>query len=315
MKSNNKSLLAQIGLLVTAMIWGTAFVVAKNATADFSPNYMIAIRFLIGALILGAVFHRRLGKIGRGDLKSGLILGVLLFSSYYVQTVGVKYTTAGNNAFLTAVYVVLVPFFYWFVRHKRPDFYNLAAAVFCIAGIGLISLKMGNTGFSINIGDLFSLISGFLFAMHIVAITIFTEKRDPILLTVLQFCVCSILAFAFALSFDVPPQNLKPDAIFSILYLGIFSTAIALGLQTVCQKYTPASKASIIMSLESVFGCLSGAVFLGEPLTPKIVFGFLLIFIAILLSETKLSFLKPKAVRRQIFPSPEMESVKIEIKK
>lgn len=297
MKSVNKATVSQLGLLLVAVIWGTSFVIVKNATDSITPSYMIFTRFFLAAAVTGIVFHKRLRQLNRKSLLSGAVLGTLLFLAYYVQTVGIQYTTAGNNAFLTAIYVILVPFLYWIVKKVRPGIYNVAAAVLCITGIGLISLQ---SGLSVNPGDVLSMTSGFCFAAQIVFTTIYTRKHDPLLLSVLQFGFCSLWGLAVGVVFEPFPSGLNQGAVFSLFYLGVVSTAVALVLQTVCQKFLPAAKASLLMSLESVFGCLSGVIFLGEIITPSILAGFVLIFAAIIISETKLSFFTGKFKRAAV---------------
>lgn len=289
MKIKNKSMAADLGLAFVTIIWGSAFVVVKNAINTVPASFMIAIRFGIAAILMCVFFYKRLRKIDLASIKAGAILGIVLFICYYLQTIGIKYTTAGNSAFLTAIYVVVVPFLYWLLRSKKPDAYNIIAAFICIAGIGLLSL---HTGFTMNSGDILSLLSGISFAVQIIAISILTEKNDPILLSFTQFAFTAVIALAVALCTETFPAKLQTNSIFSLLYIGIFSTLIALVLQTICQKYTPPARASLIMSLESLFGTAFGIIFLSEPLTLKTLGGFLLIFTAVIVSETKLSFLK-----------------------
>ena len=292
MKIKNKSLAADLGLLFITIIWGSAFVVVKNAVNTVPASYMIAIRFGIAAVLMCVFFYKKIQKIDFACIKSGAILGVLLFIAYYLQTIGVKYTTVGNNAFLTAVYVVVVPFLYWMLKKEKPDGYNIAAAFICIVGIGLLSL---HSGFKMGWGDLLSLLCGFAFASQIVAIGILTEKNDPILLSFTQFAFTAIIALTVALCTETFPVKLQSSSIMSLLYIGVFSTFIALSLQTVCQKYSPPARASLIMSLESLFGTVFGIIFLGEALTLKTLGGFLLIFAAVIVSETKPSFAKLKS--------------------
>ncbi len=292
MKIKNKSLAAELGLLSITVIWGSAFVVVKNTTASVPTSYMIAIRFALASILMLIIFFKRIKKMDLRTVKNGAILAVLLYAAYYVQTVGVEYTTAGNNAFLTAIYVVVVPFLYWAVRNEKPGIYNIVSAFVCIAGIGLLSL---HNGFSMNIGDTLSLLSGFAFAAQMVGISILTEKSDPILLSFTQFVFTAAISLTVALCTEQFPVTFAAGTVWSLLYIGIFSTLIALLMQTVCQKYVPPAKASLIMSLESLFGSLFGILFLNERLTVKTFFGFLLIFSAILLSETRFSFLKVKA--------------------
>ena len=291
MKIKNRTVAAELGLLFITIIWGGSFVVVKNTTSMMPANYIIAIRFGLASIFMLIFFFRRIQKIDAYSIKSGAILGVLLYVAYYFQTVGIKYTTAGNNAFLTAVYVILVPFLYWVIKKIRPDAYNIISAFVCIAGIGFLSI---HAGFTVNIGDSLSLLCGIAFSAQIVGVSILTEKGDPILLAFTQCIFTAIIAFIVALCTEKFPAQLVTNSIWDLLYIGVFSTMIAMVVQTVCQKYVPPSRASLIMSMESLFGTFFGIVFLNEALTFKTFIGFLLIFAAMLVSETKLSFLRQK---------------------
>lgn len=283
-KIQNKPLLAKIGLLMITIIWGSAFVVVKNTTSAMPPSYIIAIRFALAAFFMSIIFFKRLRKIRFAEIKGGIIIGIFNVLGFEFQTIGSKFTTAGNNAFLTAVYCVVVPFLYWIVKHKKPNIYNIFSAFICIVGVGLLSLK---DGFSMNFGDILSLLCGLSFAVQIVAIDIFTENCDPILLTISQSVVTVIITLPIALVFEKFPAVVEGNTILSLLYIGIFSTMIAFMVQMICQKYVEPSKASLIMSLESVFGTLCGILFLRESLTVRTFFGCALIFGAIYLSEWK----------------------------
>ena len=308
MDAKKKTKVSELGLLIVTVIWGSGFVVVKSATGSLEPAAIVALRFAIAAILMCVVFFRRLKEIDKGCIKAGALAGFLYYLAFYLQTLGAKYTTAGKNAFLTAVYVVLVPFLYWVIKNQRPDVYNVSAAFLCMIGIGFLSL---NADFSINLGDGFSLLGGVGFTAQIVAAAILTQKHDPILLSVTQFGFAAVFAAITSLLTEPIPTQFAPEALTYILYLGVFSTMIALLLQTVCQKYVPASKASLIMSLESVFGCLCGIIFLHEELTGRILAGFVLIFGAILLSEVKPSFLKFGS--RRLTPLPvEAEEAEVE---
>lgn len=280
----NKPLWAKLGLFFIAIIWGSAFVVVKDASHEISPSYIIAIRFAIAAVILSLVFHKRLLRIGRTELFGGLIAGFFNVLAFELQTYGVQRTTAGNNAFLTAVYCVLVPFLSWMVQKKKPSIYNVISALLCIFGVGLLSLK---GGLVMSLGDLLSLLCGFAFAMQILAVDIFTEKGDPILITIIQSAVTVVFALPAALLFEPFPAAVSFDCGISLLYVALFSTTIAFLLQNVCQKFVEPSQASLIMSLESVFGTLCGILFLKEAMTVRTFFGCAIIFAAIYLSERR----------------------------
>ena len=278
----NRPLAAEIGLVFVTMIWGSSFVVVKNATATVPTAMMIAVRFGIAAALLCAAFFRRLRELNPAYLKWGLLMGLQNFAAFELQTNGVKLTTAGKNAFLTTAYCVIVPFLYWAFRKKKPRRSHLFSAFLCITGVGLLSLQ---SGFSVNAGDALSLASSFVFALQIVTIGILTEKYDPILLCIAQTAATAVLALPAALFAESPPAALPAGSVWSLLYLGVFGTMLTTVLQTICQKYTPPSKASLIMSLESVFGTVCGILFLRERLSLRTFGGFVLIFVAILLSE------------------------------
>lgn len=279
----------RLALLATTLIWGSSFVILKNTLDSVGTLYILAIRFTGAFLLMLILGWRELGKLDMGYLKGGAGMGVCLFLAYVFQTYGLYYTTPGKNAFLTTVYCIMVPFIYWLIYKKRPDKYNLAAAFICTLGIGFVSLK---NDLSVNPGDLLTLICGVFFGLHIIATFHFAQNRSPVILSMIQFAVAGILAWCGALIFETFPGQVPAGAAWGILYLCVMCTGVSFLLQTIGQKYTPPSSAAIILTLESVFGAAISFVFYGEAVTFRIIFGFALIFVSVLLSETKLRFLK-----------------------
>ncbi len=288
MKDHKRSLTAKIALFGATIIWGSSFLVVKNSMDVMQPHMLLAFRFTIGGILLCIIFHKRLKKLNREYFIKGGILGTLLFAAFSLQTIGITDTTPGKNAFLTAIYCVLVPFFFWPVDKKRPDSFNIAAAFISIIGIGLVSL---NGDLSIRMGDGLTLISGVIFAVHIVVLAKYSGDRDPILLTVIQFGFAAVYSWVIGLLFEDIPRNWTTASVVGLIYLAVFATAVALLLQNIGQKYTHPAPAAIIMSLESVFGALFSVIFYHEVITLRLFIGFCLIFIAVIISETKLSFL------------------------
>ena len=278
--------LSSAGLLLTALIWGFAFVVVKNSLDLVDPIYMLAFRFSIAAVGLSVIFVKRLKRIDLAILKSGFILGALLFAGYAFQTIGCKYTTAGKNAFLTAVYVVIVPFLHWLINRQKTGRLHIIAAIIAVAGIGLISFQ---GDWSVNIGDLLTLICGLAYATHIVFIEKYTARQDPVLLTILQLGFAAAMSWLLASVMEggFPQGALRPDIIASMLYLGLLSTMLAFFLQNVCQKYTSPSTAAILLSTESVFGVVFSVIFLSEQITVRMAAGCTLIFAAIIMAESR----------------------------
>ena len=288
MNKQKYSIAAKLALFIATLIWGSSFLVVKSSMDVMQPHMLLAFRFTIGGFLLCIFFHKRLKKLNKEYFIKGGILGTLLFVAYSLQTIGITDTTPGKNAFLTAIYCVLVPFFFWPVDKKRPDGFNLIAAFISILGIGLVSL---NGDLSIRMGDALTLVSGVFYAVHIVAVAKFSGKRDPILLTILQFGYAAIYSWIIGLLFEDIPSSWSTDAIIGLVYLAVFATAVALLLQNVGQKYTHPAPAAIIMSLESVFGAMFSVLFYNEVITTRLFIGFCFIFVAIIISETKLSFL------------------------
>lgn len=292
--NQSRGMWPRLALLTAALIWGSSFFIMKNTVDVFPTFLLLGMRFTIGCLVLGVIFFKRLKKVTKRAILRGSILGALLFVAYTVQTLGLIQTTPGKNAFLTAVYCVLVPFVAWIASKKRPDKYNWLAAIMCLAGIGLVSL----TGqMNIGIGDSLTLIGGIFYAIHMVAVGAFGQDDDPVTLTIIQFAAAAVLFAIVSLSSETLPQGVPTEAWGGLMYLAVFATAGALLLQNVGQKYTPPAAAAILLSLESVFGVLFSVVFYGEALTIRLICGFLLIFASVLISETKLSFLRGRHVR------------------
>lgn len=284
-----KTWIAEWMMLLACVIWGSAFAVMKDTLGTIPPSYILALRFTVATLGMGLFLWKKLKNLSKKEWIAGLVLGGLLYSAYLTQTIGLQFTTAGKNAFLTAVYVVLVPFMIWGVRHIRPDRYNISAALMCLIGIGILSLE---GDFSMNIGDFLTLISGVLYGVHIVAVSFFTGDHDVMRITWLQFLFAALFAWVGGLGFESFPLEWNTGMFLSIGYLGIFATLLALTMMNVGIKYVQPSHASLLMSTEAFFGCLSGVLFLGEPLGWRMILGGALILIAMIVSETKLSFLK-----------------------
>jgi drug/metabolite transporter (DMT)-like permease len=285
MRENTRSFVCAFGLIFVTIIWGFAFVVVKNSLDYVPPLYMMAFRFTIASVVLALLFLPKFKHLDKSTFFHGMILGIFLFAAYAFQTVGLQFTTAGKNAFLTTTYVMMVPFLNWFFHKSKPSWNCVLAAIIALAGIGLLSLQ---GDFSMNRGDVLTIICGFFFAVHIIFISRYTQTQDPVLLTILQLAFSALFSWIFAPFTDgcFPLQEtLRADVIVSMLYLGLFSTLLCFLLQNVCQKYLRASTTSLLLSFESVFGVIFSIIFLKEILTAKMIVGCVLIFFALVLSE------------------------------
>lgn len=281
---DRKSLYADLSLLLVALIWGSGFVVTKNALDHITPYYMMAFRFTIATILLGAIFFKKIKGAMWKDIKSGVLVGLFLFGGFASQTIGLNYTTAGKQAFITATNVVIVPFIYWAISKNRPDIYEIFGAMLCFIGIGVLSL---DENLSIGYGDILTLVSAVFFALHISTVGFFAKDANPFVLTVVQFGTASILSIVAALIFEPKVAYIHSQAIVPILYLGIANTLLAFFIQSVAQKYTSSVHAAIILSLEAVFGSILAIIFLKEPFTIKFAIGCVAIFASVIISQTK----------------------------
>lgn len=300
MKSKVRALLARLALLVTAIVWGSSLTVVSSIKNAVTPNMLLALRFSIACVLLMIIFAPHLKKFNKDYLLSGLIIGFFLFVAYSSQTIGVTSANGapGRSGFISASYCVIVPFLTWLFIGEAPDRYNIIAAVLCILGLFCVFYTelAKSTNMNLSQGDLYALMSGLLFAIHIVAVAKWGAAKDPILITILQFATAAVLSLIVSLIFEKPSlTHLEDGNWFSLLYLAVMCTALALLFQTIGQRYTPSSTAALILGTESIFSIIFAVIFADEKLTVSSVIGFVLIFCAITVSETKLSFLHKKS--------------------
>ena len=293
MSPKTMKLLAKPMLFAAALIWGTSFFIMKNALDVMPVFFLLAIRFTAGAALLALIAWKRWKHLTPDYLWRGAVIGGFLFLAYSIQTFGLALTTPSKNAFLTAVYCVIVPFLTWAVVKVRPDGYNIAAALLCVTGVGLVSLSGELT---IQAGDLLTLCCALFYAAHIVAVAKVSPGKDVTLLTVFQFAFAGLYAWiggGLTETFLAAALT-SPEVMLPLAYLCVMATTVALLFQNVGMVWSDPASGAVILSLESVFGVLFSVLFYGDPVTAQLLAGFALIFVAVVCSETKFSFLRKK---------------------
>ena len=293
MSPKTMKLLAKPMLFAAALIWGTSFFIMKNALDVMPVFFLLAVRFTAGAVLLALIAWKRWKHLTPDYLWRGAVIGGFLFLAYSIQTFGLALTTPSKNAFLTAVYCVIVPFLTWAVVKVRPDGYNIAAALLCVTGVGLVSLSGELT---IQAGDLLTLCCALFYAAHIVAVAKVSPGKDVTLLTVFQFAFAGLYAWiggGFTETFPAAALT-SPEVMLPLAYLCVMATTVALLFQNVGMVWSDPASGAVILSLESVFGVLFSVLFYGDPVTAQLLAGFALIFVAVVCSETKFSFLRKK---------------------
>lgn len=279
---------ADITLLIVAIIWGSAFVAQRIAGQMGSVYLFNAARYLLAALAVLPLALRvgaspNVSRISRDQYKWMLIAGSLLFLGSALQQVGVVYTTAGNAGFITSLYVVLVPMALFFVWHEKPHWISILAVG--LAAVGAFLLSTGGK-FEMRMGDLLVLVSVLFWTFHVIILGKYASRFEAMSFSVGQLIVCGILNFipgVFVESFPAPDWSWLG----AVAYTAFFSLGLAYTLQIWAQRHTPPADAALLMSLESVFAVLSGWLFLDERLVLIQIFGCVLIFVAVLLSQFK----------------------------
>ncbi|MDR0841499.1 MAG: DMT family transporter [Christensenellaceae bacterium] len=268
-------------LLVTGALWGGGFVVMKNALSSISTNYLLAIRFSIGALGLSYTLFSKTHKVSRRTLLGGLVTGFFLYTAFAAQTYGLLYTTVGKNALITAVYVVLVPLVLWVRKKERPQAKIFLAGALLLLGIGLLSIQ-GRS--AVNIGDVLTFLCGILYALHINAVDSFADQ-DVMQLTCLQFAFAAAFAWIIGGCFETFPARFTPNMLGELAYCGLAATLLALTMMNIGIKYAAPEYATLFMSTESAFGCLFGVLFLGELFSGRMAIGCALILVGLIISQ------------------------------
>lgn len=280
MKSKN---MGKAVLVLTAMLWGSTFAIGKLAAEAFSASFIIALRFSVASIVLlfAAIPLRNL--ITKEYFIDGIWMGITLFLSYILQVIGLTMDTSpGKSAFLCTTYSVMVPFIHWYATKKRPQLVHIACVFICLLGIGILSLQ-GNFGMSM--GDVLTVLSGIPCAVNLVISSIVCKNKNPLLLTTIELWVVTILAWICVGLSNTFPTKFPLETVGGIVYLGVIATALCLFLQSYGLKYTQASIGGMILSLESVFGVIFSIIIYREKVTFRMIVGFAVIFVAILLSQ------------------------------
>jgi drug/metabolite transporter (DMT)-like permease len=270
-------------LLLTAVVWGSGFAAQRLGADAMSALYFNAARFLLGGLILLTLARFR-WPLERRHLPLAGLAGALLFGGALLQQSAIAATTIGNVAFITGLYVVLVPILMFILWRHRTSPTSWLATLVAAAGVALLSLQ---DGFQMRAGDFLALLGAILWAGHVVLIGRLPKSVDSYTFAIAQFLVCGALNLLCGLLVD--PQGIGRVALAwpAVLYAAAFPTAVGFTLQIFGQRGAPAVDAAIVLSLETVFGALFGVLFFAEAFNPRQLLGCALILGAIVLCQVK----------------------------
>lgn len=283
--------------MLNTLLWGSTFVIIKDALGGISPMLFVAFRFFIAGLLLLAMFRSHAVNFSANSARQGIILGVLLFLGFAAQTVGLVYTTATKSAFITGTFVVFTPLLQTLMERKVPAWQNLLGIAFVLVGLVFLSAREGSFFFvlseisrSFTIGDFLTLLCAICYAMYMVYLDMISAANDYRFLTFMQIIVTGVLGFVFTFFFnaaDLEPARFtwSGSVLFAILYTTVFTTVLTTTLQTKFQKFVTPVRASIIFSLEPIWAAFFAWLVLGELFSGWGWLGAGLIFTGLLASE------------------------------
>lgn len=308
MNSSKRNWKSPLLLILTATIWGVAFV-AQSVGMDYvKPFTFNGVRSLLGVVVLLPVIYfldRRQGAVRKVEKRidssgeaegmstadsgegiktlwlGGISCGLCLCVATSLQQIGIQYTTAGKAGFLTAMYIIIVPVLGLFLGKKSSPFVGISILLATV-GLYMLSIK---EGFSIGQGDIYVILCAIVFSVHILVIDYFAPRCDGVKLSCIQFFVCGIISTMIALIFEKPEVSQILSAWLPIAYAGILSCGVAYTLQIIGQKGMNPTVASLILSLESVISVLAGWVLLKQALSVRELIGCVIMFAAIILAQ------------------------------
>ena len=298
----SQALRADLLMLITAMIWGSAFVAQRLGMDNIGPFLYTGLRFALACLALLPVLmllqrrqKRPAAPLNRNLLLGGIVMGLALSLGINLQQVGLLFTTVTNSGFITGLYVIVVPILGLLIGQRSSAGIWLGAS---LAVVGMFLLSVGE-GFTVASGDWLQLAGAFVWGIHVLLVGFFASRHDPLRLALIQFITCAVISLLLALVFETATLDGILAAAPAIVYGGLFGVAVGFTLQVVAQQHAIASHAAIILSLEAVFAAIAGALLLGEMLAPRGYLGCALMFGGMLQAQ-----LWPKPLPAALSDSP-----------
>jgi drug/metabolite transporter (DMT)-like permease len=278
---------ADAAMVFLAMVWGTTFVLVKDALADVSTLLFLALRFSLATVMLALFFRGRMTTAAhfRKEFRAGALAGGMLFLGYYLQTAGLRLTTASKSAFITGLYIVLIPLFGAAVYKIAPRWIDVLGTLLALAGLGLLTIQPGSL--RMNFGDLLTIACAVAFACHMLLVEYFSRRVRFESLGVMQIAAVALLSLASCFWAETPRVRWSANLWTALLVTSLFATAVAFALYSWAQRHTTATRAALLFTLEPVFAGLTGWLVAGETMTGRMLAGASLILAAIVLVELK----------------------------
>lgn len=284
--------LARIIITSAGLIWGLGFVGNKFVLDNgWSDSQLLFVRFFTATVVIFLVFHKRILRTDFLTIKYGLFLGIFLYLGFFFQTWGLENTTASNNALITAGYIVMMPAIIYAFERRHIDKKTILAGFITLVGISLITVDFQEL--TIAFGDILTFIGAAFYAMHIYFLGKLTKKVDLYVLMAFQLLIFSVIAFIVMLAqggmpSDIFESSFNIQLLLLAIGLGFFGSFLAFIFQSIGQKNTNEAEAAILISTESLFGPIFAILVYNDPFNLNILFGIILVFGGIVLSEIEL---------------------------
>ncbi len=288
----SKQLKADIALFLVTIGWGASFILTKNSLSEVPTFNFLAIRFFIAFVVSSVIFFKDMIKIDKKTFKYGIILGIILYAMFGLQTMGLMYTSASKSAFITGFNVVLVPIFSSLMVRKVPNKKTILSVALAFTGIALLSLK--GSASEINIGDVYTLISAIIFAAYIILVGKYTLDSQSVPLAVIQIGIVGLLSLLTSFAVENPTMPTNSQIWINIIILSVVCTSGAYIVQSVAQKYTSPTHTALIYTGEPVFAAMFGYIIYREVLSSKATIGAILILAGMLITEVDFKLLFTK---------------------
>lgn len=285
MKKEN---ISKLLLILVAMIWGSGFPATKIILdGGVKPYEFLGIRFFVTALIMLIIIKFKNIEIKKSEMKLGLFAGIILFLAFAFQTVGLVYTTASKNAFITGANVIFIPYITWALTKKRPKFIYYISSIVCFLGIGILSFEKN---LILNYGDVLTFICAICFSLQIGIVGTRIKNCNPFIINCFQMLSAGVISIFVNIIFEnatIITRSYNLKQFLALAYIITFNTFICYSIQTFAQKQINPSQVSLILTTEILFGAIFSTLLLGDKITTQVIIGGILIFGSIILPEMK----------------------------
>ena len=263
--------------LTATLLWASSFIVTKDTTNGFPPILLVGLRFLIGSLVIAVICFKKFKETTRELVFKTMIIGIFYSAGVALQTIGIKYTSAGRSAFITAAYCIFVPIIEFIIYKTKPKLLNVLSALVCMLGIGLIVL---DEGLNVDFGDLYTLAGSICMAVEIACFGKVAEKYDDKLASFYLLLHSGIAGIVASFFLETMPTTIPTTTVLSILYLAIACSGVAMMFQGIAQTVLPASTITIILGFEAVFAAILSAIVYKETFAFRCIIGCVLVFLS-----------------------------------